>query len=133
MLHHWKRVSLSSAVFTLGVLGYGGAQSQDVPASASPPAATPASVAAGQRTYDQFCAGCHGPAGKGNGHGGESGPKPADLTAEKLAHGSTDQEIFKVIKNGVPPNYYMVPWEGQISDEDIWNVVHYVRTLRSRP
>jgi hypothetical protein len=45
-------------------------------------------------------------------------------------HGSTDSEIFTVIKRGIPPTM-MAGYDGRIPDEDIWNIVNYLRTLRS--
>jgi mono/diheme cytochrome c family protein len=53
----------------------------------------------------------------------------SDLTDDKWDHGSSDGEVFNTIKNGVAPAYAMQPWEGQISDKNIWNVVIYIRSL----
>lgn len=50
-------------------------------------------VAAGQKTFQQFCVACHGPEGKGL-----IGPNLMD--AEWL-HGDTDAEIYQVVMEGV--------------------------------
>ena len=39
----------------------------------NPVAASPESIAAGRRAYNQFCANCHGSTGKGDGNGGAAG------------------------------------------------------------
>ncbi len=66
----------------------------------NPVAASPESVAAGRRAYNQFCANCHGSTGKGDGSGGAAGAPPADLTDATWDYGSTDGEIFGVIHDG---------------------------------
>src|SRR5580765_241235 len=66
----------------------------------NPVAASPESTAAGRRAYTQYCANCHGSAGKGDGSGGAAGAAPADLTDATWDYGSTDGEIFGVIHDG---------------------------------
>jgi hypothetical protein len=34
-----------------------------------------------------------------------------------------------VIKKGVPPDYFMAPWDGRLSDTEIWNTINYVKSL----
>jgi cbb3-type cytochrome c oxidase subunit III len=97
----------------------------------NPVTADATSIAAGKAVYEKNCASCHGDAGKGDGKMGEElNPKPPDLTDAQWKHGSTDGEIFDVIKNGVPPDLNMEPWGDRIKDTDIWNVVNYVRSLK---
>jgi mono/diheme cytochrome c family protein len=52
-----------------------------------------------------------------------------DLTDAKWTRGSTDGEIFDVIKNGAPPDMFMAPFGSQINDIDTWNLVNYIRSL----
>src|SRR5262244_1853426 len=59
------------------------------------------SIEAGKKMYQRNCAGCHGPGGKGDGSMALSGGTPSDLTDEAWDHGSTDGEIFVVIRDGV--------------------------------
>jgi mono/diheme cytochrome c family protein len=102
----------------------------------NPVAATPASIAAGKKAYDANCAGCHGNMAQGAERAGivisiiqEQGGKQApDLTDEKWDHGSTDGEIYTVIKKGVPPTM-MAGWDGRVSDTEIWSIVNYLRAL----
>jgi mono/diheme cytochrome c family protein len=97
----------------------------------NPVAATPESLAAGQQLYQRYCAVCHGKNGQG-GSGNDLSPPAPNLTDAEWKHGSTDGEIFKVIKEGVPPELNMEPWGDRIKDQDIWNIVNYVRSLAKK-
>ena len=98
---------------------------------ANPVAATAESLAAGKQVYQRYCASCHGSNAEG-GSGSDISPPAPDLTDSEWKHGSTDGEIFAVIKNGVPPELNMEPWGDRIKDADIWNVVNYVRSLAKK-
>jgi mono/diheme cytochrome c family protein len=105
----------------------------------NPVPSTPKSIAAGKRAYDANCAACHGNMAQGAVKAGialsiieEQGGKQApDLTDAQWDHGSSDGEIFRVIKRGLPPTM-MAGFDGRISDADIWSIVNYVRTLRPK-
>ena len=97
----------------------------------NPVGAAPASLAAGRQVYQRFCATCHGTNAEG-GSGSDISPPAPDLTDSEWKHGSTDGEIFSVIKNGVPPELNMEPWGDRINDTDIWNVVNYIRSLAKK-
>jgi mono/diheme cytochrome c family protein len=95
----------------------------------NPVAANAASIAAGKQAYDKQCAGCHGDTGKGDGSMGEElNPKPANLVDADWKHGSTDGEIFVVIRDGVK-NTGMKPYARKMTAHQIWNVVNYVRSI----
>ena len=102
----------------------------------NPVAPTPKSIASGKNVYDKYCANCHGMAGDGVSEkaaklaeAGEA--KPSNLTDDKWDHGSTDGEIFVNIRDGVGAKGAMNGLNGRpgVSDEDMWNVVNYIRTL----
>jgi len=97
----------------------------------NPVAATEESLAQGKRVYTRYCVSCHGTNGQG-GPGNDLIPAAPDLTDKEWKHGSTDGEIFFVIRNGVPPELNMVPFSDQIKDTDIWHVVNYVRSLAKK-
>jgi glucose/arabinose dehydrogenase/mono/diheme cytochrome c family protein len=105
----------------------------------NPVASTPESIAAGKRAYDANCAACHGNLAQGAVKAGmtisiieeQRGKQPSDLTDAQWDHGSSDGQIFAVIKRGLPPTM-MAGFDGRIPDEDIWNIVNYLRTLRPR-
>ena len=97
----------------------------------NPVAATPESIDAGKQVFRRYCASCHGTTAEG-GSGSDLIPAAPDLTDSEWKHGSTDGEIFYVTKNGVPPELNMEPWGDRIKDEDIWNIVNYLRSLAKK-
>jgi mono/diheme cytochrome c family protein len=119
-----------------GIVSTGEAQDPSVAALKNPVAATPESIAAGKRAYDANCASCHGNMAQGAERAGvlisiiqeQGGKQPPDLTDDKWDHGSTDGEIYTIIKKGVPPTM-MAGWEGRIPDSEIWSIVNYIRAL----
>ena len=60
----------------------------------------------------------------------QGGKQASDLTDGKWDHGSTDGEIYTVIKKGLPPTM-MAGWDGRIPDDEIWSIVNYLRALAS--
>lgn len=93
----------------------------------SPTASTPESIAAGRQIYARLCARCHGPAGKGDGGGAGAGGQPADLTDAVWDYGASDGEIFAVIRDGTSAD--MEAYAERISEANIWELVHYIRSL----
>lgn len=123
-------------VLTCLVTSTGARQAAGDPEAAkikNPVASTPESVAAGKTTYSTMCVACHGADAKGgivlSVIEDKGGTQPPDLTDAKWDHGSTDGEIFTVIKKGVEPDFFMAPWDGRITDTDMWNVINYLRSL----
>jgi cbb3-type cytochrome c oxidase subunit III len=117
------------ALACLGRIGIVAAQGNpDAAKVVNPVAVTPDSVAAGKQIYQQKCATCHGSNGEG-GPGNDLIPAAPSLVDEKWDHGSTDGEIFNVIKNGVPPELNMPPWGDMLKERDMWNIVNYVRSI----
>lgn len=112
--------------------------SQPAASIRNPVAPGPESIAAGKRAYDANCAACHGNLAQGAVRAGitisileeQKARQPPDLTHGQWDHGSSDGEIFAVIKRGVPPTM-MAGYDGRIPDTDIWNIVNYLRTLGS--
>ena len=98
----------------------------------NPIEATEESVRADLRVYGRFCRSCHGINLDGRGQSPSPGTRPANLVDDEWVHGDSDGEIYNVIRQGVPPNYDMDAWEGRITDEEIWNVVNYLRFRASR-
>jgi mono/diheme cytochrome c family protein len=94
----------------------------------NPVPATPESVAAGQKTFLRYCRGCHGMDAKG-GFASEAAPAAPDLTDDMWNRGASDGDIYQVISKGAPPDMFMAPFGGQLSTDDIWNLVNYIRSL----
>ena len=92
----------------------------------NPVAATPESIAAGEAVYARRCRGCHGKDATG-GFAGAS-----NLVDDEWKNGSSDGEIFTVIRKGVGPDFRMEAWEDRLSDTDTWNVVNYLRSLAKK-
>ena len=97
----------------------------------NPVAATAESAAAGKQIFARNCATCHGVNAEG-GPGNDLIPAAPDLTDDKWDHGSTDGEIFNTIKNGVPPDFNMIPWKDKLTDPDVWNVVNYLKSIAKK-
>ena len=93
--------------------------------------ATPETVAAGQQLYLKNCASCHGRNGQG-GPGNDLIPAAPGLTGDKWDHGSTDQAIFDNIKNGIAPDFNMVPFKDKLKDDEIRAIVAFIRSLEKK-
>jgi len=52
-----------------------------------------------------------------------------DLTDATWTHGSTDGQIFTVIANGGGAKSTMVGFKGKMPDQDLWNIINYLRSL----
>jgi mono/diheme cytochrome c family protein len=94
----------------------------------NPVAASPASIAAGQRVYRQHCQTCHGVLGAGDGPAAFAlRPRPADLRVH-MAAGHTDGQLYYWISEGFQGTA-MPAFRGTLSDEERWNVVNFIRTF----
>src|SRR5438552_3686454 len=102
---------------------------QDAAKVRNPVAATQESLAAGKQIYLRRCASCHGTTAEG-GPGNDLIPAAPSLVDDQWDHGSSDGEIFDNIKNGVGPDFNMVPFKDTLKDDEIWNVVNYVRSIK---
>ena len=95
----------------------------------SPVASSSAEVAKGQVVFRAKCTSCHGADGRG--HGPESDPDhPAgDLTDGRAAARNPDGVLFYKIWNGrAKPK--MPAMKLDLTREDVWRVVAYIKTLR---
>ena len=102
----------------------------------NPVAADVTSIAAGRETFQRSCASCHGADAKGGIVNSlvedRGGPPTPDLTDDQWDFGSSDGEIFSSVKNGTPPDLFMGPWDGRLTDTEMWNVVNYIRSLAKK-
>lgn len=88
-------------------------------------------LAAGKKAYERRCAECHGETGTGDGMAGEGmTPRPANLTDAAWEHGSTDGEIFTVIRDGSGDG--MKSFTSKLTEQQMWEVVTYVRSLSTQ-
>src|SRR5262245_19381177 len=95
----------------------------------NPVAFTPQSVEKGKSVFQKYCRFCHGDDAKGNGPQAPEGTHPPDLTDAKWDHGSSDGEIFAVIKDGVGPKFDLKGFNSKLTAQEMWTVVNYLRSL----
>lgn len=83
--------------------------------------------------YRTYCVQCHGITGKGNGvNVRDMSVQPRDHTDAAGMAGLSDERLFKAIKEGgaaVTKSTLMPPWAGVLSDEEIHDLVRYLRVL----
>ena len=95
----------------------------------NPVASSADSIAAGQALYTKNCRFCHGADAKGNGPMAPKDTHPSDLTDVKWDRGSTDGELFLVLRDGAGPDFKMKGYKGRMSETDMWNVINYIRSI----
>lgn len=91
-----------------------------------------ASTKTGQAIYAKYCAFCHGAEAKGDGAVLTGNVRPPNLTDDRWSHGSTDGEIFTIIRDGAGASSAMKPFSAKLPDKDIWHLVNYLRSLGSK-
>jgi cytochrome c oxidase cbb3-type subunit III len=83
--------------------------------------------------YKVYCVQCHGLKGTGSGVNiGDMSVQPRDHTDAKAMSGRSDDNLFKVIKEGGPSidkSVLMPPWGDTLSDEEIKDMVQHLRML----
>lgn len=88
------------------------------------------SLHSGRQLFNTFCSPCHDRLGEGNGRviqrSGGGLPKPPSLHHPELISAPAGY-LFTVISNGKGA---MKPYAGQISPEDRWKIVAYIRALQ---
>lgn len=77
-------------------------------------------IASGSAIYAEKCVACHGAALEGG-----VGP---NLTDEFWIHGGTVNEVFSVIKNGVPEKG-MIAWKATLKPKEIQEVSSYILSM----
>src|SRR3954469_11776090 len=87
---------------------------------------------AGQGLFQKNCHSCHSADAKGNGPMAPEGTHPSNLTDEKWDRGSTDGEIFMVIRDGAGPKFDMKGYKSKMTENDIWNIVNYLRSVQAK-
>ena len=90
------------------------------------------SLAIGQQVFEEDCVTCHGSAGRGD------GPSASGLSVPPADFGSghldihTDGDVFYWIQNGLPRVDSPMPaFKGELTEDETWHLVNYVRRLRN--
>jgi mono/diheme cytochrome c family protein len=107
-------------------LSIGRAAHSGVPA---PPPMTPASVSVGEMIYHGECQNCHGLDGRTPTALGKSMYPRSPSLASPQSQAWSDAELFWIIKHGIRHSG-MPGFARSESDEQIWRLVHYIRSLR---
>ena len=85
-------------------------------------------TSAGANLFQTDCIACHGEHGHGDGPASPAlNPPPANLV--KLSQASADNFLFWKISTGVDGTA-MPAWKGVLSEEQIWQVLAFIRTLK---
>jgi mono/diheme cytochrome c family protein len=124
------RVTLSASAVLLvgaGVLWFAVAdehRASDLLAG-NPVKPTEASVSRGRMLFEQNCVVCHGADGRGDGEAAaDLNPQPTDFRLHMPNH--TDPDFFDFIADGYPGSA-MPEFRAAFSEEDIWNLVNFLR------
>ena len=93
----------------------------------NPELANKASIDIGTRIYRRDCLSCHGRTGLGDGtKARELETFSGDFSSAEF-HNQTDGEMFYKTKFG---RGEMPAYDKKVPDEDIWNLVNYMRTFK---
>ncbi len=97
------------------------------PAAGNPVKATADSIDKGKTLFQANCLVCHGAEGRGDGpQAADLDPSPVDIRQHLPYH--ADPQFFAFIANGIGGTA-MPAWRDQLSDDDIWNLINYLRTF----
>lgn len=97
----------------------------------NPLAATAENLRAGKTLFENTCASCHGASGRGDGPAAKGlDPAPADLTVAVNTPIASDAFLdWTISEGGVPVGSVMPPFKTALSQDDIWKIVLYLRSL----
>ena len=134
----FKKILISSTVaviglsfFTMNLKAQTTPKPWDAPANfksmKNPIAQGDASTKAGLALYNKNCASCHGKTGLGDGVKARALQDfPGDFSGAAFQN-QTDGEHFYKTKTG---RGEMPKYEGKLTDDDIWNLVNFMRTFK---
>jgi cytochrome c oxidase cbb3-type subunit 3 len=89
----------------------------------NPYTGNPQAIMTGRQLFDAYnCSGCHSAYA-----GGGMGP---DLRDSVWIYGGSDVQIFSTISEGRPNG--MPAWGGKVPEQQIWQIVAFIRTLGTR-
>ena len=101
-------------------------------ATAHPAAPATGDAQAGKAIYERSCVGCHGPTGQGGRMAAMLAAPPRNLADQAYMGTRSDQQLFDVISKGGAAtglSAAMTAFGSQLSEQQIWDTVAYVRIL----
>ena len=98
-------------------------------ARVNPVKPTAESLAKGKKTYGIDCLMCHGKDGDGKGDMGGDYKNIPDFSNPDTLKNRTDGELFYITRKGKGE---MPPEDNRAKDDDIWNMVNYVRAFAKK-
>lgn len=132
-MKHFAGIPLATALFLLG----GGCSKRPAPpAEALVPAEKPLTyeLRLGKAVYQHYCQTCHGEGGAGDGFNAFNlDPRPRDHTDPVFQRSKTDADLADAIRRGgagVGLSPLMPPWGRTLQEDQIKEVVVYIRTLK---
>ena len=130
----FSRIVLGAGAIAVAALTLAAQGKSDAKSLKNPAKATPKSIADGKDVFQKYCKFCHGEDAKGDGPMAPQGSHPPNLIDDTWAYGSSDGEIFSIIRNGSPKEKSeMKPLKSKLTDAEMWNVVNYLRSLAQKP
>ncbi|MCX6258379.1 MAG: cytochrome c [Bacteroidia bacterium] len=122
-------VMLTVSAFTLALVSFVPGKPWEVPKEyktmKNPVKAGDEAIKAGKAKYSTTCKSCHGPKGLGDGPKSKTLKTPSGDFSVDLK-GQADGELFYKTKTGRGD---MPAYDKKVTDEDIWSIVHYLRTF----
>ena len=89
--------------------------------------ALPADFETGRDIFYKHCIACHGDKGNGKTFAANVlNPPPKNFTAEKSKKELTEERMIHSVTKG-RKGTAMMPWESNLTTEEIKSVVHYIR------
>jgi cytochrome c oxidase cbb3-type subunit I/II len=100
--------------------------------SAAHAAADSKKLERGKEIYLNNCVACHGVNGDGRGPAAAAipGAKPRNFVEGKFKYGSTPEQLFKTVSEGVTGTA-MPPWKTALPEDDRRAVIQYVLSLKA--
>jgi mono/diheme cytochrome c family protein len=82
-----------------------------------------------KKLYRNYCGSCHGEGGKGDGIAAAAcNPRPADHTSDYVQR-EPDASLYWKISEGRGP---MPSFKNTLTEDQIWSLVNYIRTLKAK-
>lgn len=96
---------------------------------ANPVKSSPEGIAKAKKIYGMDCAMCHGENGDAKSDLAADYKNLIDYTKPDALKNRTDGELFYIIRKGKGE---MPPEDNRAKDDDVWNLVHYVRAFAKK-